>query len=49
MECISTSFLQRRPGRLHIYKLEKHSRLAVEDTYLGYMTKMAQQTHEGLT
>jgi hypothetical protein len=45
MECIPTSFLQRRPDRLCIYSVEKYLKAAVEDTYPGYMTEMTRQTH----
>jgi hypothetical protein len=49
IECIPTSFLQRRLGRLCIYSVEKHSGAVVEDTYPGYMIEMTQQTHGGST
>jgi hypothetical protein len=45
MECISTSFLQRRPDRVHIYSVKKHLGATIEDTYLGYMTEMTRQAH----
>jgi hypothetical protein len=46
-ECIPTSFLQRRPGRLYIYSVKKHSGVAIKDTYLGYMIEITQQAHGG--
>jgi hypothetical protein len=45
MECIPTSFLQRRPDWLYVYSVKKHSGAAVEDMYPGYMIEMTQQAH----
>jgi hypothetical protein len=48
LECIPTSFWQRRPDRLCIDSVEKHSGAAVEDTYPRYMTEMTQQALVGV-
>jgi hypothetical protein len=48
IECIPTSFLQRRPGRLCIYLVKKHSGADVKDTYLWYMTETTRQEQVGV-
>jgi hypothetical protein len=47
-ECVPTLFLQRGLGRLCIYSVKKHSGAAIDDTYLGYMTKMIRQARVGV-
>jgi hypothetical protein len=43
-KCIPTSFMQRRPGHLYIYSVEKSSGVTVENMYPGYLIKMT-RTH----
>jgi hypothetical protein len=48
-KCFPTSFRQGRLGRLYIYSVKKgHLGAAIEDMYLGYLTKMTQQNLIGI-
>jgi hypothetical protein len=47
-KCFPASLLQGRLSRLYIYSVEKHSGAAVEDMYLGHITKTTQPNLIGI-